>query len=385
MRLSSPSRLGRLAAVAVALLLAGAVVPAGAAEPAHEFGETVDYPLAFPVGGDATAGDRSGFWDSRSNGTHHAQDILAPKLTPVYAAAAGTVAYVNYSRNPAYLNPERCCTLVIAHDDGWESWYLHLNNDTPGTDDGLAWGIAPGILPGTHVEAGQVIGYVGDSGNCDTMAGCPPHLHFELHDPADVIVDAYQALRAAEQALRTAEGIAPACTPAGAAPLAALLGGTGLLRRGDSGPAVYELQGFLKLRGFAPGPLNGTFSTATYQAVRAFQQRRGLDVDGVVGPATRGAFLALSRQPRFAGLVAGGDEVLIQGERGPQVRELKRWLRLAGYDPLSVGPRFTVATTNAVRAFQQATPGLPVDGRADPATRLALARALHLIWPGDCP
>jgi peptidoglycan hydrolase-like protein with peptidoglycan-binding domain len=385
MRSSAPSRLGRLAAIAVALLLAGAVVPAGAAEPVHEFGEVVDYPLVFPVGGDAELGGRSQFWDSRSNGTHHAQDILAPKLTPVYAAAAGTIAYVNYSRNPAYLNPERCCTLVIAHDDGWESWYIHLNNDSPGTDDGLAWGIASGILPGTHVEAGQLIGFVGDSGDCDTIAGCPPHLHFELHDPADVIVDAYQALLTAAQAVRAAEGVAPACTPAGTAPLAALLGDTGLLRRGDSGPAVYELQGFLKLRGYQPGPLDGTFSNLTYQAVRLFQQRRGLSIDGVVGAETRGTILAISLRPRFAGVAAAGDAVLVQGERGPQVRELKRWLRLAGYDPLSVGPRFTVATTNAVRAFQQATPGLPVDGRAHPATRLALARALHLVWPGDCP
>ncbi|MBS1195918.1 MAG: putative peptidoglycan binding domain, partial [Actinobacteria bacterium] len=105
---------------------------------------------------------------------------------------------------------------------------------------------------------------------------------------------------------------------------------------------------------------------------------------GVVGAATRGAVLTLSLQPRFAGLV-GADVVLVQGERGPQVRELKRWLLLAGHDPLSAGPRFTAATANAVRAFQQATPGLPIDGRADLATRLALARALHLVWPGDCP
>jgi len=168
------------------------------------------------------------------------------------------------------------------------------------------------------------------------------------------------------------------------APLAYLLSGTGLLRRGDSGPAVYELQGFLKLRGFDPGPLDGTFSSATYQAVQTFQRRRGLDADGVVGPATRGAILSLTQQSRFARLVGDGD-ALVQPERGPRVRELKRWLLLAGYDPLSIGPRFTAATAKAVRAFQQATPGLTVDGRADLATRLALTRALHLVWPGDCP
>lgn len=375
---TSTVRVGRLAAIGIALLLAGSAVPAEAVETAHQFGEVVDYPLVFPVGGGATTGGRSGFWDSRADGTHHAQDILAPKLTPLYSVAAGTIGYVNFSRNPDDLNPERCCSLVISHDDGWQSWYLHLNNDNPGTDDGRAWGIAPGIAPGVHVQAGQLIGYVGDSGNCDTMAGCPPHLHFELHDPADVIVDAYQALRAAE-------GITPACTAEDAAPLAALLGGTEVLRRGTSGPAVYELQGFLGLRGYDPGPLDGSFSNSTYQAVRLFQQRRGLVVDGAVGAQTRAAILAIARQTGFASLTAATDDVFVQGRRGPDVRELKRWLRADGYDPGSTTNRYDAATEGAVRSFQQATERLPASGQADPATRVALARALHLLWPGDCP
>ncbi|HSQ38325.1 MAG TPA: hypothetical protein VLS92_10580, partial [Acidimicrobiia bacterium] len=82
MRLPFRPRLHRLAGIAVALLLTAAAAPAGAAEPTHAFGEVVDYLLAFPVGGDATTGSRSGFWDARADGTHHAQDILAPKLTP---------------------------------------------------------------------------------------------------------------------------------------------------------------------------------------------------------------------------------------------------------------------------------------------------------------
>lgn len=364
-----------LAVVAAFLALSGAPA-AGAQEATHSFGEMVAYPLVFPVGGEATTGARTGFWDSRADGTHHAQDILAPKLTPVYAVADGTITHVNYSRNSANLNVERCCTLILAHDDGWESWYIHLNNDTPGTDDGRGWGIADGILPGTHVAAGDVIGYVGDSGNCDTMAGCPPHLHFELRDPAGVIVDAFESLRAAE-------GLAPACEPADPAPLGRLLAGTGLLRQGDSGPAVYELQGFLRLQGFDPGPLDGTYSAQMQEAVRLFQQRRRLAADGVLGPQTRASILALSRAPGFQTLVTSGG-VLLQGNRGPEVRELKRWLRTAGYEPGSVGPRYTVGTVAAVVAFQQATPVLQVDGVFGPATRAALLTALHLTWPGDC-
>jgi peptidoglycan hydrolase-like protein with peptidoglycan-binding domain len=377
-RHTHPVSTGTLAVAGVVFLLAAISVPAGATEePAHEFGQMVDYPLVFPVGDGASAGSRSGFWDSRSDGTHHAQDIMAPKLTPLYAAADGTVTYVNWSHDPDGLNPERCCSLVITHDDGWQSWYLHLNNDTPGTDDGLAWGIASGIAPGVQVEAGQLIGYVGDSGNCDTMAGCPPHLHFELHDPTDVIVDAYQALR-------TSEGVVSPCSAAGSGPLSILLGGNELLRRGTFGPAVYELQGFLRLRGYQPGPADGTLTDLTHQAVRLFQQRQGLVTDGVVGAQTRSAIRAISERPGFASLAAATDEALLPGMRGPAVRELKRWLRVAGYDPGGTGNWYDAATVDAVRSFQAATPGLPATGEVDRATRLALAGALHLRWPGTC-
>jgi hypothetical protein len=168
----------------------------------------VDYPMVFPLalGPDQQVWYEDTFYAPRATDIHHAQDLLvlengkAVKGTPILAVADGTVGYVNWSRNPDDLNPERCCTVTINHDDGWASWYIHLDNDTPGTDDGLGWGIAEGILPGAPVAAGEVIGWVGDSGNCDTMAGCPPHLHIELIDPAGVIVNPYEALRAAEAA-----------------------------------------------------------------------------------------------------------------------------------------------------------------------------------------
>jgi len=161
----------------------------------HDFGEMVDYTLIFPVQGTNYYPDT--FWACRGNpcGYHHAQDIMADKMTPVVAAAAGTVRWVNYSSDPGDLHPERCCTIVITHDDGWDAWYLHLNNDTPGTDDGNGWGIAEGILPGSRVTAGQLIGWVGDSGNAEWTN---PHLHFELYDPEDVIVNTYDALGIAE-------------------------------------------------------------------------------------------------------------------------------------------------------------------------------------------
>jgi len=86
-----------------------------------------------------------------------------------------------------------CCYLSIDHGGGWETWYIHLNNDTPGTDDGLGWGIAPGIEEGTVVHQGELIGWVGDSGNAEDVAS---HLHFQMKQDG-VSVDPYPSLLAA--------------------------------------------------------------------------------------------------------------------------------------------------------------------------------------------
>ena len=104
---------------------------------------------------------------------HEGIDMSVPRLTPILAAADGVVTHVGQ---------DRCCTVRIRHDDGWRSHYVHLNNDTAGTDDGLGTGIAPWVVPGARVLAGQVIGWVGDSTNAEDTV---PHLHFELRMPDD--------------------------------------------------------------------------------------------------------------------------------------------------------------------------------------------------------
>jgi len=69
-----------------------------------------------------------------------------------------------------------------------------------------------------------------------------------------------------------------------------------LLTVGAKGQTVIALQTQLKARGFDPGPIDGDFGTGTEQAVRAFQQAQGLEVDGVVGAQTASA-LGLSPTP----------------------------------------------------------------------------------------
>lgn len=135
---------------------------------------------------------RSTFGQGRSGGrSHKGTDLLAPRMTEVYAAAAGTVTYVG-TNNLSGRN------VKIDHGEGWESYYLHLNNDNIGSDDGAApWTLTvpPGIAEGVQVTAGQHIGWVGDSGNAE---GTTPHTHFEIRRDGRAI-NAYEILVAAHE------------------------------------------------------------------------------------------------------------------------------------------------------------------------------------------
>lgn len=145
-------------------------------------------PIVFPVIGEVTYTDT--FGAPRSGGRTHAgidlMSVGAVKGLPVVSAADGVVKWIG----------SECCFLAVDHGEGWETWYIHLDNDTPGTDDGLGWGIAPGLEVGTPVSQGQLIGWLGDSGNAEDTA---PHLHFEIRKDG-VAINPYQYLLAAAPA-----------------------------------------------------------------------------------------------------------------------------------------------------------------------------------------
>jgi murein DD-endopeptidase MepM/ murein hydrolase activator NlpD len=147
--------------------------------------------MVFPVDGGAHYVDS--FGAGRSGGrSHEGQDLMAPKHTRAVAAVDGTVVRVRHSLTGLSGN-----SLTIRDADGWTYTYIHLNNDTPGTDDGsnrYELAFADGIRAGQRVRAGETVGWVGDSGNAESTA---PHLHFELHAPDGGLVNAYPSLRAA--------------------------------------------------------------------------------------------------------------------------------------------------------------------------------------------
>ena len=64
-----------------------------------------------------------------------------------------------------------------------------------------------------------------------------------------------------------------------------------VLRRGDAGPDVRRIQFFLAGHGIFPGHADGEFGSLTEQAAIAYQRKRGLTADGVIGPRTMAVML----------------------------------------------------------------------------------------------
>jgi murein DD-endopeptidase MepM/ murein hydrolase activator NlpD len=92
-------------------------------------------------------------------GWHHGEDIFAPMGAPILAVTGGTVFSVGWND----IGGNR---LWLRDAEGNEFYYAHLS------------AFSPLAVDGTQVRAGDVLGFVGNSGDAQTT---PPHLHFEVH------------------------------------------------------------------------------------------------------------------------------------------------------------------------------------------------------------
>ncbi|HET7566420.1 MAG TPA: M23 family metallopeptidase [Gaiellaceae bacterium] len=90
---------------------------------------------------------------------HHGDDLFAPLGTPVLACADGVVFSVGWNRVGGW-------RLWLVDREGNEFYYAHLSAYS-------SFGV-----DGAIVHAGDVLGFVGDSGDAE---GTPDHLHFEVH------------------------------------------------------------------------------------------------------------------------------------------------------------------------------------------------------------
>ncbi len=176
---SSEARIGIIALLA--LLTLGFWSTAAGAQSGEDRVRDIHLPVPLETVGAARDGgvywsDTYGACRSGCARRHLGVDMIGPKMVPLLAAADGEISWMRESNS-------RGSILVITDADGWEYTYVHINNDTPGTDDGAAareYIFAPGIEQGVTVKAGDVVAYLGDSGNAEATV---PHLHFEIEDP----------------------------------------------------------------------------------------------------------------------------------------------------------------------------------------------------------
>src|SRR5919201_3813155 len=152
------------------------------------------------------------------------------------------------------------------------------------------------------------------------------------------------------------------------------------LRRGAAGEAVVEIRRILAGLGLLANTnplMQATFDDATELAVRHFQQRRGLSVDGIVGRETFGALHAARWRL--------GDRVLRYTASSPligdDVTALQVQLQELGYPLTRADGVFGAATEAALRAFQRDY-GLVSDGVCGPATLRALRQLSRRVIGG---
>ena len=174
-----------LLAVLAAGLLAG---PANGAVPDR---------LIFPVVG--LTQYTNDFGAPRGSHSHQGNDIMAKRRTPVVAVENGRVRIYRGSSSAG-------CMLYLYGASGTTYMYVHLNDDLTMRDDNkatncrLGVAFAPGLKTDMRVKAGDLIGFVGNSGDA---RGIAPHLHFELHPNGGRAVSPHKWLRAAPKLLYT--------------------------------------------------------------------------------------------------------------------------------------------------------------------------------------
>ena len=150
---------------------------------------------------------------------------------------------------------------------------------------------------------------------------------------------------------------------------------TGELKKGDKGDAVKKLQKRLKELGYYKSWADGDYGNETYEAVKAFQKKNGLYVDGVAGSQTLKK-LNSSNVVSANGTVAGSqdkeedatdDGTLKKGSQGAAVKLLQKRLKELGYYKSWVDGDYGNETVTAVKNFQRKN-GLSVDGVAGSTT-----------------
>jgi len=254
------------------------------------------------------------FGDPRASHTHEGLDIMAPEGTPIVTPTDAVVIRMGVW--------EGAGNFVMTAVPGEETHtYMHLSR-------------VADIDEGDMLETGDIIGYVGHTGNAIASA---PHLHFEVRDEDGTATDPYPRITevfdlddkidylkvilddendadeladflvtkfrndfvtAQTEGIELPDDIEDVLKK-GPAPVVTVVAGssTGTLRVGSRGPEVVTLQTFLLKKGVGTASRikpDGAFGPITRQALIDYQKSAGLSADGVYGPKSRAYVLAHS-------------------------------------------------------------------------------------------
>lgn len=298
--------------------------------------------------GGALEGHQSGDCDRKTTGGDYGRDVLE-RLRAIQPGKGGRSSQIGGDR---ILRKGNRGADVVQLKRDLQAWFDRT---------------APGVWQTFRVQPGPVFGAALTSAVRD----------FQMRNALLVDGEVGEDTRGA-----LARAPAPKTRPRPTAKAKPATGGAGgILRRGDRGPKVTQLKrdleawfehalpGSWESFGVAGGP---AFGQGLERAVRDFQQRNGLLVDGEVGSETFGALNGAPPPP--SPITAARQDLSDlkldapkkRGSSGEKVRLIQGWLSLHGFK-LVVDGGYGNATARQVRAFQKAK-GLPVTGIVDGAT-----------------
>ena|ERR1051326_7302962 len=118
-------------------------------------------PIGLPLEGLKRADLRDTYNEVHNGHAHEAIDIMAPRGTPVHAVVSGTIRKLFLSKPGG--------NTIYQFDEAGNYCYYFAHLDR----------YADGVREGMHVHRGDIIAYVGSTGNADVRA---PHLHFAVFE-----------------------------------------------------------------------------------------------------------------------------------------------------------------------------------------------------------
>jgi len=322
-------------------------------------GDAKIYKLPIPVQGVKMSELRDTWGDARAAGrSHEGVDIFADRGTAVISPTNAVIGSIGYGATGG--------NFIFTINPGQERYYFaHLD------------GIREGLSRGDVVSAGEVIGYVGNTGNADHAN---PHLHFGIYSPRTInpfsrLTHVYDGTTTI---VKATSSVAITSVKAPAPIVIAIDVPTVDLEEGDENEDVKKLQLFLinnsegvNRNRLAGAGSTGYFGQITKNALAEYQTNNNIaPASGYYGRITR-------YQINKSSLTTSLTRDLEKGMKGDDVLALQKYLNTMGYRVTSEGSGspgnetiyFGKATKAALIAFQKAHGISPSLGYFGPLTR----------------